>query len=531
VVLQTHALEAGSPAIDAVPALNCTASQDQRGVSRPVDGDSGIENCDIGAFELLQFRPIFVTTINPAINNADSKCSLIEAIDNANNDATTHTDCPAGNGADKLILSAGTYTLNSSNNTGINGNNGLPQITSNISIQGNGATIQRDADASAFRLFQVNSEAQLTLEQVTVSGGNAYSGGGLYNNAGTITLSNSAVSGNSAVNGGGGGIFNHNGTTTLSLSTISGNTATSYGGGIRSGSGNIILTNSTVSGNSARAGGGIFNRAGSNTLTHTTISDNLVNQGGGINHYSGSITLTHSTISGNSATNSGAEIFQSSGGITTEAYNIFGHSGLTNAQAFFGGFAPSGSDINTTSDGGTPTTLSGILNPTLADNGGFTQTHALVTGSPAINAVPVFNCTISQDQRGASRPVDGGIENCDIGAFEFPQFTSILVTTKNPAINNADAKCSLIEAIDNANDDAVTHADCPAGSGADMLILSAGTYTLNSSNNTGTNSSINDYNGLPQITSIISIQGNGATIQRDSDQALFESFKSTVGRS
>jgi hypothetical protein len=70
--------------------------------------------------------------------------------------------------------------------------------------------------------------------------------------------------------------------------------------------------------------------------------------------------------------------------------------------------------------------LSDILNPTRANNGGPTQTHALISGSPAIDAGgPV--CTnadgnpLLTDQRGEARPVDGdgdGQAACDIGAFE-----------------------------------------------------------------------------------------------------------------
>nr|MDJ0892672.1 choice-of-anchor Q domain-containing protein [Gammaproteobacteria bacterium] len=66
--------------------------------------------------------------------------------------------------------------------------------------------------------------------------------------------------------------------------------------------------------------------------------------------------------------------------------------------------------------------LRAILNPNLADNGGPTLTHALVSGSPAIDAVPASADCGGTDQRGESRRQDGngdGVPGCDIGAYEF----------------------------------------------------------------------------------------------------------------
>ncbi len=258
-----------------------------------------------------------------------------------------------------------------------------------------------------------------------MSGGNAYSGRGIHNNSGTITLSNSTVSGNSARSGG--GIHNDKGTATLSNSTISGNSATnSSGGGILNRAGTTTLSNSTVSGNLATSGGGITSVYGSIFLTHSTVSGNsTTSDGGGLFIIrSSDLIINHSIISGNSAEDDGAEIRLSASDITTADFNVFGHSGLTNAQAF-SGFTPASSNINTTSDGGTPVTLTSILNPTLADNGGFTQTHALVVESPAIDAVPAQNCTARLDQRAKPRPVDGGsgTAHCDSGAYEFGTIT------------------------------------------------------------------------------------------------------------
>jgi hypothetical protein len=136
-------------------------------------------------------------------------------------------------GAKSLCLAAGsTYTLTAVNNTS-DGPNGLPTIPSgsSITLYGNGATITRDSGAPNFRLFRVASGGSLTLDHLTVSGGNpgsGYNGGGI-RNLGTLTLNNATVSGNTAYNGG--GLFvNATSPTTSSLTvqnntTVSGNAA------------------------------------------------------------------------------------------------------------------------------------------------------------------------------------------------------------------------------------------------------------------------------------------------------------------
>src|SRR5262249_13148213 len=155
---------------------------------------------------------ITVTTNNPRIV-ADGQCSLVEAIVNANNDAATYPDCPAGSGADTIVLPANAnVTLSNPYATlyttpigttfsGIPA--GLPVITSQITIEGNGATIHRDGNAPAFGLVRVRGNTffpgvsptpgDLTLQGVTLSGGSSF--GGLSND-GILSIKNSIISGN-----------------------------------------------------------------------------------------------------------------------------------------------------------------------------------------------------------------------------------------------------------------------------------------------------------------------------------------------
>lgn len=84
----------------------------------------------------------------------------------------------------------------------------------------------------------------------------------------------------------------------------------------------------------------------------------------------------------------------------------------------------------------------------------------------------------------------------------------LVVTTFNPNAAEDD-QCSLVEAIVNANDDAATHDDCVGGIGPDTIVLQDGVYTVDAVDHVD-----NGNNGLPAITSVIAIEGNGATVTR-----------------
>ena len=235
----------------------------------------------------------------------------------------------------------------------------------------------------------------LTVINSTFEGNTAYSdGGAIENSLGVVVLSSSTIIGNTAERFGG-GILN-GGTADLTNSTISDNTAISDGGGIYSG-GTLTVTNSTVSHNSASRGGGIFNGSSDLILTlrNSTISNNSASSdGGGIDSASGILILTNNTISGNTASRGG--------GINT-ANGLPGHGKMVNtivagntatigADCFGGSFFASlGYNLIGKQFGcglnratGDLVNVNPLLGP-LADNGGPTQTHALKPDSPAID--------------------------------------------------------------------------------------------------------------------------------------------------
>jgi predicted outer membrane repeat protein len=391
-----------------------------------------------------------------------------------------------------LYNSGGTVTLTNSTVSGNTAEYGGGGIFSSGTLTLNNATVSSN---SARRGGGINGAA--TLINSTISGNTAEYGGGMYSSGGTVTLTSSTVSGNTASYGGGlyahssngaftlnssivssnwanegGGMYNYDGTVTLTNATVSGNSASRGGGGVNSGT--VTLTNSALSGNAAHIGGGMLNQGGMLTLNNTTVSGNTVDYdaGGGILNDGGVLTLHNATVSGNSAeygggmynTNSGAvmlrstivsgnsastgnELYHYDGTITADNWNVFGHSSETSAQAF-SGFTPGSSDVTATSDGTNPTALAAILNSTLADNGGPTQTHALVADSPAIDLDIACSTSLSTDQRGYSRSVGAG---CDAGSFEYGAVAP--PDTDNDGVPDATDNCPLIANPDQKDKD------------------------------------------------------------------------------
>jgi hypothetical protein len=217
------------------------------------------------------------------------------------------------NGEENTItLAAGAYTLTAVDND-TDGPNGLPSMMGRLTITGVGADttiIERAAGAMPFRLLHVAATGVLTLEGLTLRGGNdatTNGGGGIYNR-GTLTLTDSTLSDNTTRQGGGGGISHIGSTLTITGSTLSGNVA-SQGGGIGTSSltSLITITNSTLSENVASGSGGGINAFSPLTITNSTVNGNTASgSGGGISQGPlNTLTLTNSTLSGNTASQGG----------------------------------------------------------------------------------------------------------------------------------------------------------------------------------------------------------------------------------
>jgi CSLREA domain-containing protein len=223
-------------------------------------------------------------------------------------------------------------------------------------------------------------------------------------------ITNSTIARNSTTDDGGGIANTYGGSLTITKSTIVGNSAANGGGISNEGrlraSASITITNSTVSGNSASyAGGGIYNRVGYEvpnyvSLTNSTVVHNSAEVGGGIyNDFESYTGLRNSLVAQNSAS-TGPDV---SSEVYDASFSLIGDG--------------SDSDLIDGVDGNQVGTASAPIDPKLgplADNGGPTQTHRLLLGSPAIDAASSTDCPAT-DQRGVARPQGAG---CDIGSFE-----------------------------------------------------------------------------------------------------------------
>jgi predicted outer membrane repeat protein len=243
-----------------------------------------------------------------------------------------------------------TYTLTAPATTipvpMIGGVAGLPAITNQVTINGFNTTIARSSTSPApFRIFEVDAPSgNLTLQGLTITGGNSTNGGAIVNlgtatlnhtnvtgntaagggggiaSMGTMTLNGSQVNGNTALaggmGGGGGGILNHGGALSVNFSQVNNNVSHGGGGGIASGNGNggttpppnstLNLFFSQVNGNTSTGGpmagaGGIANGGNAN-ITLSLVDSNTAPgaTGGGIlNH--GTMTITLSAVDNNTA--------------------------------------------------------------------------------------------------------------------------------------------------------------------------------------------------------------------------------------
>jgi CSLREA domain-containing protein len=333
-------------------------------------------------------------------NPPDKKCSLREAIDNANNPGTDTTGgaCALGTGNDTIVCSvSGEIDLGST----------LPTITNTLTIDGTGQGITINAGGNS-QVFVINA-GTVTLNTLTIEGGSGNPDGGAISNSGTLSVENSTLADNFSfsITNGGGAIYNNNGTLTVVGDTFFENVAWDGNcGAIDNVSGVVSVSNSTFYKNFAsNSGGAIFN--GSNQLLvigNSTFDSNpgtLFNNGpGGVLKVFGSILAD------------GKNDCEELGLPVTD----LGHNIADDTSCEFSGTGANGQTIG-------DSVMAFLGTPSLENNGGPTRTLALQTGSPAIDAIPIGMCPAT-DQRGFPRPDHDsddstGVLACDIGAFEF----------------------------------------------------------------------------------------------------------------
>jgi hypothetical protein len=342
---QTHALLPGSPAIDAGMT---DLAVDQRGIARPQRAAD-----DIGAYEANCSFPASVGSeaeLNFAIG-----CYNVQTA--AGDYAITLTQ--------DIDLTASTMPID-------NDTAGVALV-----VEGGGFSVDGQGTADV-RPFTIEADTTVTIQNMTITGGNIRSSGGIANE-GTLTVLNSTISGNQAIYGGG---IDNDGTLSLINSTVSNNRAsdqanTGLGGGIYN-NGTLNIGSSTIADNEAILGGGIYNSDGATlNLFNTIVADNT------------------------------ARLYRDCADFGTETAE---YSLIETASP---GACGTGGANNLVGDPN--------LGP-LQDNGGPTHTHALLPGSWAIDAGMT---DLAVDQRGETRPF--GLAD-DMGAFELHANGTIIIT-------------------------------------------------------------------------------------------------------
>lgn len=273
------------------------------------------------------------------------------------------------------------------------GGSGIAAAITDMTIQGTApAGVVNDGGG-------ISNYGTLLVERSIIQGSKATYGGGIFNQKEAV-VNNSEIRSNIAAIGG--GIYTKYGKFVVKNSTVATNTATNMGAGINTYAGSSLeVINSTLSGNIAYnlaspgtllPGGAINAEAGTTiTICSSTIAGANFALGGGaaVNMISATGTITNSIIVGNTGGDCG-------GVLVSGGHNLTQYTGC--------GFAAAG-DITSA----TP------LVDALVDNGGPTRTHALLVGSPAIDAG--MNAGAPEtDQRGIYRPQGNAV---DIGAFEY----------------------------------------------------------------------------------------------------------------
>ena len=372
-------------------------------------------------------------TPNPVVTStADSGAgSLREALDNVCT-GNTITFNLAGAGPHTITLTTGQLVVDT--NVTINNNSG-----ESITVSGGGTS----------RVFNINAGITAAILGLNITGGNSTGAvppdGGAILNDGALTVVNSALFGNTSAADGG------------AISTTATGTA-------------LTLINTTISGNSAAgSGGGLITLAGTVNIINSTFSNNVADSdnnaagsGGGIRAHAGTVTLKNTIVAGN-----------------------FNEDGASDAADDISGTVAAASSFNLIGTGGAGGLTNGVNNNqvgvanaglgALGNNGGTTQTHALLPTSPAVETGSNANLpadtfdldgdantaeTLSTDQRGNGFPrvadssdVDA-IQTVDIGAFELhPSVEDI--TDKSVAEDNVlsfsfnlgDGTGSLIQSV------------------------------------------------------------------------------------
>ena len=424
---------------------------------------------------------VTTNTDEPLSDPNNSQCSIREAIQNANNDAATEPDCPAGAGADVILFGGGTITLTTGSSI---------SLITEIDIQG---PIIFDGNNTT-NIFVIAGSADVTLNQVELRNGFNTAGGAILGTSPstTLTINQGDIHDNEAT--GNGGAISSDGILNINSTIFSDNTADGDGGAIYQTSGFMTIDQSAftgnIAGNVAGGNGGAIYHAGAlsepSSITATYFSDNRAlnadnfDGGGAIHHFSGILNIFASAFSGNNADGDyalGGAIFNNSttvGGMAIE-YSHFGETlsltipplltisitdpntvtGTTNANAGGGAIFNNGNLLllsssiigNTSSNHGGGfhnISSSGLFPPALGQqviiaNSTFANNTAIVNGGAIYHGneddlLQLVNLTIANntagDGGGIYNEADG--ESPDVSDFDEVSIVNTILASNSP---------------------------------------------------------------------------------------------------
>jgi hypothetical protein len=423
---------------------------------------------------------IDVTVRSDHVANNGNGCALREAIRSANLNVAIGNCAAGAPGADKIRVKSGTYPLTIAG-LDATATQGDLDITDSVQVIGKGKGFTVDGGGNpgiGDRVFELHGTSRATIRNAVIRGGrtvagedgggirapaetvlrlvdstlraNAATGPGAFAGAidsdGILRLTDVLVAGNEAPFV---GAINSGSVATMRRVTVRGNEAPFAGAGIRTVD-DLLIADSTISGNYLRDGGGVHNggglsvNAGEVVLRNTTVSGNRSDQGGGgIAVTGGGLFLIHSTIAANRADSdaggqpgNGGGILRTAGNVdlrgTVIANNVDASpanpvyrdcAGIVDSFGFNLIRRSTGCAIFQLGDPDLPALTNPKLKP-LRANGGPTKTHALGASSPLVDRIPKAKChegggvdpkPVKRDQRGVKRPQGN---RCDIGAYE-----------------------------------------------------------------------------------------------------------------